>query len=96
MGYTMRTAAWRFTEWVSFDPLTATPDWSTVPQHGRELYDHRAAPPATFVMEGENLSERPEHAALVAELSRALRAGWRASVPGRFPAEEEGAAGWFG
>ena len=51
-------------------------DWSA-PLHGVELYDH--TPSAGDIndfdaQENENLAKKPEHAALVASLSRALRA----------------------
>jgi len=73
--------------WSSFKVLHACPcnDCPNTlhlrPRFGRELYDHAAAVPADFVMEGENLAGRPERKALVTRLSTALRAGWRASVP---------------
>jgi len=36
MGYTVRTAAWRYISWVRFDNLTGVANWSEVV--GRELY----------------------------------------------------------
>jgi len=57
MGYSMRTARWRYTQWHG--------------EHGelvaRELYDHVADP-----QENVNVAARPQHAELVAQLSRTL------------------------
>ncbi len=67
MGYSMRTDRYRYTEWL---PRAGGPPVA------RELYDHQTDP-----AENVNLAERPEHAGLVAELSRQLRAGWKAARP---------------
>ena len=66
MGYSMRTARYRYTEWLSLgqEPFA------------RELYDHQADPD-----ENVNIANRPEHKELVASLSAQLRKGWRAAVP---------------
>ena len=74
---------YRYTEWVTFDHLTATPDWSAAANWGRELYNHTMlpVPDATFDCENTNLVDAPEQQARVAELSRQLRAGWRAALP---------------
>ena len=42
----------------------------------RMLYDHK-----TDLQENTNLSERPEHAKLVADLARRLKAGWKGALP---------------
>ena len=68
MGYTMRTARHRYTEWR----ITAG---DVV---GVELYDHR-----TDSQENVNLAERLESRTLVAELSARLKAGWRAAAANR-------------
>ena len=75
MGISMRTDAWRITEWVAFDYLTGTPDWSNVT--GTELYSHIGDPTAYGVdgrkpafgaddtfdsFENVNLAENPAYA----------------------------------
>ena len=66
MGYTIRTHRHRYTEWLDRDGNLV----------GRELYDYEIAP-----IETVNLADREEHSAVVVELSRRLRAGWRAALP---------------
>lgn len=66
MGYSMRTARYRYTEWKAADKAPAA----------IELYDQVADPGETA-----NLAARPGHQPLVAQLSRQLRAGWRAALP---------------
>jgi hypothetical protein len=68
MGYSMRTARYRFTRWVERG------DHSRVA--AVELYDHQADP-----QENQNIAGRPEHAALVKELAAKLDAGWKAARP---------------
>jgi arylsulfatase A-like enzyme len=68
MGYSMRTARYRFTQWVHEDnhsKVAAT-----------ELYDHQADP-----QENQNIAARPENAALVKELAAKLTAGWKGAHP---------------
>lgn len=67
-GRTLRTQRYRYTEWT---PLEAT-DAETE----RELYDLEEDP-----FEYENLALDPGRRAVVEELSRRLRAGWRAALP---------------
>jgi hypothetical protein len=64
-GDSIRTDRHLYTEW--------TDDEGSVT--ARMLYDHEADP-----AENENVSERPENAGLVAELSAALRRGWRSAA----------------
>lgn len=68
MGYSMRTDHHRFTVWQS----VANPEEIV----GVELYDHVADP-----AENVNVANLPENAALVRDLKRQLRAGWRAARP---------------
>ena len=59
---------------------SASADWSNL--GGRELYSHAGDVGDCFdCFENENLVDKPEHAALVAQLSKQLRAGWRAAQP---------------
>ena len=66
MGYSMRTARYRFTEW-----LNARGD-----REGVELYDHERDPNET-----RNVAGQPANRELVAELARTRKAGWRAALP---------------
>ena len=67
-GRTLRTQRYRYTEWT---PLAATSG-----ETQRELYDLEQDP-----FEYENLALDPGRRAVVEELSRRLRAGWRAALP---------------
>jgi len=66
MGYSMRTARYRYTEWGT---LGAKPV-------AVELYDHDRDP-----SENANIALRPENKALVARLSTMLHEGWQAARP---------------
>jgi hypothetical protein len=66
MGYSMRTDRFRYTEWGLLGEEPV----------GVELYDHRTDP-----HENVNLAGRSENQAIVAELSRMLREGWRGALP---------------
>jgi arylsulfatase A-like enzyme len=61
-GDSIRTDRYLYTEWTDNEGERTA----------RMLYDHKADP-----HENENVSERPEHADLVARLSDGLRRGWR-------------------
>jgi arylsulfatase A-like enzyme len=78
MGYSIRTAQYRYTEWIKFDHITATPDWNDL--WGVELYDHRTET-GLFNNENRNYADNASFSALRSQLSTALRAGWRASIP---------------
>ncbi|MXZ38603.1 MAG: DUF4976 domain-containing protein [Holophagales bacterium] len=67
-GRTLRTQRYRYTEWT---PLRATGD-----ETERELYDLEEDP-----FEYENLASDPGRREQIEELSRRLRAGWRAALP---------------
>lgn len=64
-----------YTEWVQFDPTTATPTWNVT--WGRELYDHGSAPVPSglFHNENVNLAESAEHGHVVEQLSKQLHLG---------------------
>lgn len=66
MGYSVRTAEWRYTEWAEQgrDPV------------GVELYDHRSDPD-----ENVNLAAKPEMKQRIAELKQVLHAGHKAALP---------------
>ena len=66
MGYTIRTATHRYTEWFNAERKLV----------GAELYDQSADP-----VNLHNLAQAPEQRARVAALSTQLHAGWRAALP---------------
>ncbi len=68
MGYTMRTRSFRYTEWKNRE---------TGKVLARELYDHRKDP-----QENVNVAARSEYEEDVQRLSRMLKSGWRAALPG--------------
>ena len=74
MGYSVRTDAWRYTEWVAWNGTALRPMWGAVA--GRELYDHRNETlfPIDFdARENENLAGDPARADVVASLSAMIR-----------------------
>jgi arylsulfatase A-like enzyme len=66
MGYSMRTDRYRYTQWQDKEGKVVA----------RELYDHQTDPAET-----KNVAESSDQAAVVAELSRKLKDGWRAAAP---------------
>ena len=75
MGYSLRTADFRFTEWAKWDGSKQLPDWNVLA--GRELYAHHADDGgATCFDEFENinLATVPAHAEDVRRLSAQLHA----------------------
>ena len=69
MGYSMRTARHRYTEWSGIDSPYST----------AELYDYKDSP-----NELRNIANRPEHGSLVNGLAHMLREGWQGSLPPPF------------
>lgn len=74
MGYTIRTATHRYTEWR---------DWKTGTTTARELYDHTTDPDET-----RNVAAQPsqkaiveKHAALLTTLNPLVRPGWTPALP---------------
>ncbi len=61
MGYSLRTAQFRYTEWRSIDDATVT---------ASELYDHR-----TDTLESRNVADLPENADVVGEHAALLKQG---------------------
>ncbi len=66
MGYSMRTARYRYTEWTAEEN----------PFRASELYDYQNDP-----LEQRNIANRPENISLVNGLAGMLHEGWRASLP---------------
>ena len=78
MGYSMRTADWRYTEWVGITYLgdnAYLPDWENS-MDWPELYSMVEDPG-----ENVNLARVEEYREVVDQLSQQLRAGWRAFRP---------------
>ncbi|XP_065194417.1 ulvan-active sulfatase-like [Sycon ciliatum] len=74
MGYSVRTADWRYTEWVYFHNTTMTHDWDR--NFGVELYDHRGDDGTSFAAwENQNLANLQEFGPVVKQMSAILRAG---------------------
>ena len=80
VGYTIRVAGWRYTQWVKFDSNSTTPLWDEVVDH--ELYPHSTEPErCEFGFEHVNVVSDPAHAQTVKELAAGLRAGWKGALP---------------
>lgn len=76
MGYTVRTAGWRYTEWLSWDGSTCTAKWAAPPV-ARELYSHQGETPQPLCFDcGENANVVGDaaHAGVVAQLHAMLKA----------------------
>ena len=71
MGYSVRTAKWRYTEWAAWNGTALGPRWDALV--GRELYDHRTGTDP-WNNENENLVEAAEYAHVVAAMQAKLRA----------------------
>ena len=90
MGYSVRVADWRYTEWVAWNGAALLPVWSDV--RYRELYDFRgvAAYPTDFdAAESVNVANSTELADVVSTLAAMIRAQY-----GPGAEEEEGTEGW--
>jgi arylsulfatase A-like enzyme len=71
MGYSIRTARYRYTEWQS--------NWQTSEKAkvlARELYDHKSDPRET-----RNVADLAKYASEAQRLSLQLKVGWRAAAP---------------
>lgn len=80
MGYSVRTAEYRYTEWLQFNGSRLAPEWDA-PTWGIELYDHRndtgldLDQPAEWV----NVANQTEYRAVQASLHQLLRANMEMS-----------------
>lgn len=72
MGYTVRTADFRYTEWVA--TKKSKPEWNK--NKATELYDLRTDPD-----ENRNVAGEKAYKKIQKELSETLREGWRAALP---------------
>ena len=76
MGFSVRSAAFRWTEWFRYDKDAGLPLWNES-SAAQELYDHRADKGdgrAFDDFENENLCNSAELAGTIVELKAALRA----------------------
>merc|ERR1712176_612660 len=71
MGYSVRSASWRYTEWVKFDNKTGYADFSKL--YGKELYAEQSGEQCRFDQDHTNVVSHPGNAGVVAELSKTLR-----------------------
>ena len=77
MGYSLRSHTYRYTEWVYYDTFSYRPLWDfRTNRQDLELYDHALDPD-----ENHNVAHEKQYAAVCQQLSRLLRAGWRAALP---------------
>jgi arylsulfatase A-like enzyme len=74
MGYSIRTAKWRFTEWRHWDGENLVGRWD-LPATGTELYAHATAAVGgpVFATEGVNVADAPGNAAVRQELAATLK-----------------------
>lgn len=70
MGYSVRTAVYRYTEWIRFNRSCFCPDWDHV--HARELYMLHADPREDF-----NVANDETFVHVQNEAAAVLHAGWR-------------------
>ena len=83
LGVSLRTDAWRYTEWPVWNGSALEPDWSA-PLIGAELYNHTGDDSTSFDSPSEvlNLADDPSLAPLRAQLSAQLRQAYaRGNVP---------------
>jgi len=78
MGYTIRTEAWRWTEWLPFNHTSFVADFDA--PVWQELYSH-----AEDEDENNNYCTAPgscgSQQAVATQLAVQLRAGWAAALP---------------
>ena len=75
MGYSVRTADWRYTEWRLWNNKTLSGKWDVTPI-GIELYDHRneVSFPTNFdVGENDNIISKYKNSKVVEELANLLK-----------------------
>ena len=83
LGVSLRTDAWRYTEWPLWNGSALAPQWEA-PLIGAELYEHTGDDGSSFdgSFEVLNLANDPQYASVRAQLSAQLRAAYaRGSGP---------------
>merc|ERR1711879_476542 len=71
MGYSVRSASWRYTEWVQFDNTTGIANFSKL--YGRELYAESLGENCRFDQDHRNVVSDPKLADIVAKHSKMLQ-----------------------
>ena len=80
MGYSVRTAKWRFTEWFAFNGTQLKANFSQT--LATELYSHKGDDGSDMDRsEVENVVYDPVNAAVVAKHKKIIREGWRKQLP---------------
>jgi len=80
MGYSVRSAQWRYTEWFKFDGSSSKADFNQT--LAMELYDHSGDDGSSAdAYEQVNVVTDPANAAVVATHAKAIRDGWRKQLP---------------
>ena len=72
MGYSLRTRAFRYTEWRAWDRARLRGRWDLAP-HAVELYEHSDAGDDPFASETANVAADPSFAAALQALQAELR-----------------------
>ena len=74
MGYSVRTATWRFTAWLDWDGAALKADWASV--NSTELYDHAGDPGVGIAAfdDFENVNVADAYPQVAAELFGQLKA----------------------
>eukprot|EP01065_Artemidia_motanka_P032739 TRINITY_DN39723_c0_g1_i1.p1 TRINITY_DN39723_c0_g1~~TRINITY_DN39723_c0_g1_i1.p1 ORF type:complete len:725 (+),score=213.33 TRINITY_DN39723_c0_g1_i1:61-2175(+) len=89
MGYTVRTADWRFTEWYAWNGDACTAEFGKV--HGTELYSHVGQRPHPLMFddwENENVAADPANAKLVAQHRALLFSRFRTNATNGCPGDK--------
>jgi len=80
MGYSMRTADYRYTVWLPFDRAVMAVDWDA-PVFEEELYDHRGETLEDYThQELVNVAKKPSFLKVVTSLRTQLLAYLRANI----------------
>ena len=72
MGYSIRTADFRLTEWRAWDGAKLEGRWD-LPPNATELYDHTTASADVFASELTNIAAEPSMSAVLAKMRTLLR-----------------------
>ena len=78
MGYSVRSAQWRMTQWFPWNSTALCPQWASEVVAMRELYDHQHDT-AMYDMDGfenDNVADDPVHHNVAANLSAVIRANF--------------------
>merc|ERR1712150_48291 len=99
MGYSIRTASWRYTEWKPWNGAELRPNWEDT-SPGSELYSHDGDDGTDMdAFENENLAGNPSYSSTVQYLSAMLwdyfqNSSRMAAAPHRTGSSERPQPGW--